>query len=119
MITISALSISLCVTALFALVGCASAVFYYAGQSNAEEKLTKAMDLLKRAAEDMETTVPDENWCREYFLLTGEHMICTDEGWDPGSSKQSYIDNLEEGESIDDVIMDEVNAPAESEAARG
>ena len=69
-----------------------------------EEKYDKAMDLLERVAVYIERS-PDTNWWRDYFLLTGDHMICTDEGWQPGEAKASLI-----GEYGDDYILEEVNA---------
>lgn len=44
---------------------------------------------------------------RDYYEYTGEHMILTDEGWEPGSVKKSYID-----EFGPEAILDEVNAPS-------
>jgi hypothetical protein len=43
---------------------------------------------------------------RDYYEWTGNHMILTDEGWEPGEGKQAYIDNCGPN-----VIIDEVNAP--------
>jgi hypothetical protein len=54
-----------------------------------KEKLKKALDLLERAVAD-EIRAPDPQWFRDYFLLTGQHMILTDEGWEDGSSKPAY-----------------------------
>lgn len=69
-----------------------------------QTKLDVAMKLLKRAV-DSEIHAPDSDWFREYFELTGEHMILSDEGWECGSSKQSYLD-----EFGPDSILDEINA---------
>lgn len=75
------------------------------------EKLELAMDLLFRA-EANEMLAPDQDWYRDYYVLTGSHMILTDEGWCPGDCKQSLIDEyLGDGEAVDNVILDEVNAP--------
>ena len=46
---------------------------------------------------------------RDYYEWTGDHMILTDEGWERGEVKESY---LASGDS--DAIIDEVNAPVES-----
>jgi hypothetical protein len=54
----------------------------------------------------------NELW-RDYYEWTGDHMILTDEGWEPGELKQEFIDSLEGDETIDDIILDEVNAPEE------
>jgi hypothetical protein len=47
---------------------------------------------------------------RDYYEWTGDHMFLTDEGWEPGEVKQSYLDHLEPGEPASSVILDEVNA---------
>jgi len=72
-----------------------------------KEELKKALDLLERAVAD-EIRAPDPQWFRDYFLLTGQHMILTDEGWEDGSSKPAYIEGNDGDAS---VILDEVNAP--------
>lgn len=55
-----------------------------------DEKLAKAMDLLGRAVAT-EMMAPDPTWFREFFLLSGDHMILTDEGWESGDVKQEYL----------------------------
>lgn len=76
-----------------------------------DEKLDLAMDLLERV-EKNETDPPDETWYRDYYVLTGHHMILTDEGWCPGTEKQSLLeDYLDDGVNEEDIIYDEVNAP--------
>lgn len=75
-----------------------------------DSRLIKAMHLLDRAAEYLEDRAPDKNWWRDYFELSGKHAILTDEGWEPGSVKQSYLeDAAERGETW--APIDEVNAP--------
>lgn len=61
----------------------------------------KAMSLLERAVAT-EMSAPDETWFQEYFALTGEHMILTEEGWTVGSDKVVYPP---------EEILAEVNAP--------
>jgi hypothetical protein len=85
-----------------------------------EKKLETALDLLNRAASRLaDESAPDPTWWPNLFALTGEHMILTDEGWESGDSKQSYIDGLRSGESINDVILGEINAPEESVKQNG
>jgi hypothetical protein len=50
---------------------------------------------------------------RDYYVFSGDHMILTEDGWEPGSVRQSYIEmaNLE-GLPITDFILDEVNPPS-------
>lgn len=67
-----------------------------------EECHDKAMSLLERAIAT-EMPAPDETWFQEYFALTGEHMILTDEGWTTGRDKAAFPA---------DEILAEVNAPA-------
>lgn len=76
-----------------------------------EEKLEMAMGLLERV--EANEVAPDVEWFHDYYLLTGDHMICTDEGWEPGENKQSYQDNPDYD---DDGIIDEVNAPEVEES---
>ncbi len=66
-----------------------------------EKKLTLAMGLLERAVAT-EMSAPDKTWFQEYFSLTGEHMILTDEGWETGGAREIY----QPGE-----VLDEINAP--------
>lgn len=52
---------------------------------------------------------------RDYYEWAGEHAILTDEGWEPGECKQSYVEMAEaEGLPLSCFIHDEVNAPAEA-----
>lgn len=48
---------------------------------------------------------PGRKLWRDYYEFMGEHMILTDEGWEPGEVKQSYLDEIGP-----DAILDEVNA---------
>ena len=68
--------------------------------------------LLARAAEFCTENAPDREWFRDYYLLTGEHMILTDEGWCWGSCKESLLKDYP-NEKPEDIILDEVNAPVE------
>lgn len=68
--------------------------------------LCVAMNLLERATTLFEEQAPDPDWFRDYFELTGEWMVLTDEGWQPGTEKNGLI-----AEYGPDVILDEVNAP--------
>lgn len=77
------------------------------------EKLEKALNLLERAAERFDEVAPDKNWFREYFILTGAHMILTAEGWQSGEVKEELVKEAQEnGEDVSDWILDEVNAPS-------
>lgn len=67
-----------------------------------DECYHKAMHLLERAVAT-EMPAPDKTWFQEYFALTGEHMILTDEGWTSGNDKAACKP---------EEILDEVNAPS-------
>ncbi len=68
-----------------------------------------AMGLLERAEGRLaDDSPPDAIWWRDVFLLTGAHMVLTDEGWQEGGNKAGLI-----AEYGADVIEDEVNAPKE------
>lgn len=49
---------------------------------------------------------PDAKWFRDYFSLTGDHWVLTEEGWIPAEM------NTREATGSDPVeVLDEVNAP--------
>lgn len=50
---------------------------------------------------------PDPEWFRDYFLLTGDHWFCGEEGWEPGENKALYLKDDPNWQPIC-----EVNAPA-------
>lgn len=81
-------------------------------------KTGEAMRLLVRAADYFSSaeTTPDKDWFKDFYLLTGEHMVLTDEGWEFGASKEDIIAWAEEdarrsGVEYEDPILDEINAP--------
>ena len=98
---------------------------------NAEQKASKVLELLGRAGawladipalEDPEKAslalkvcalviddrqAPDKTWWREYFTLSGDHWVLTDEGWVPGEMNTREVCGDEPAE-----VLDEVNAPA-------
>jgi len=71
-----------------------------------DEKLAKAMDLLERAHDRFadDESAPDARWFRDYFGLTGDHAVLTEDGWSLGSEKADLV-------SMGVEILDEVNAP--------
>lgn len=71
------------------------------------EQLATALGLLERALPRFEdATAPDTQWFKDYFLLTGEHMVLTDEGWIHGKNAENLPADLR---------LDEVNAPVQLE----
>jgi hypothetical protein len=75
-----------------------------------KEQLEVAMALLERAAWVCSESAPDREWFKDYYLLTGDHMILTDEGWCSGLCKDSLLRDYPY-EKPQVVILDEVNAP--------
>ncbi len=79
------------------------------------EDEVQALKLLERATALLED-VPcksDPTFWHDYLLFTGNHMICTEEGWEPGDAKGIYEQMAKEnGVPLSDFIIDEVNAPA-------
>jgi hypothetical protein len=71
-----------------------------------DEKCNLALDLLKRADTVIGDVPPDENWYRDYFTLTGEHMILIEEGWVPPELNTKEVTGEDPQE-----VLDEVNAP--------
>jgi hypothetical protein len=69
------------------------------------ERLEEAEKLLTRVGES-EVEAPDPTWTHDYYLFTGQWMLLTDEGWEPGELKAELIN-----EYGADAILDEVNAP--------
>jgi len=49
---------------------------------------------------------PDENWLRDYYLINGDHMVLTEEGWIPAEMNTREYTGAEPCE-----VLDEVNAP--------
>lgn len=71
-----------------------------------EQKLEKAMVLLRRTGELFTDCAPDNNWWRDYFEITGEHMILVDETWETPEIMADYL-----AEDPDFEPDDEINAP--------
>lgn len=49
---------------------------------------------------------PDKGWFKDFYLLTGDHMQLTDEGWVPAHMNTKEYTGYEPAE-----VLDEVNAP--------
>jgi hypothetical protein len=78
--------------------------------AKAKKRLELTMSLIERAASFFESCAPDTSWFEEYFSLTGDHMILTEEGWEPASAKREYLKDDPNWEPIK-----EVNAQLRSE----
>jgi hypothetical protein len=79
-------------------------------------KFCLAMSLVERAAEVFSDNPPDYEWFRDYYLISGEHMILTDEGWEPGNLKEQIRKDCDDPEWEPN---DEVNIPAMATSVRG
>lgn len=82
--------------------------FYVLAESTPSALPSAWMPLLTEAANHMGEceTSPGPTWWKRYFQITGDHMILTDEGWEHGSTKGSYVETFGA-----ESILDEVNAP--------
>lgn len=78
----------------------------YSDYKNVAELLEAFVEVYSEAPLEGSMVEPGEKAWRRYYELSGQHMILTDEGWEPGESKASYIAN-----GFADWILDEVNAP--------
>lgn len=79
-----------------------------------------ALDLLDRFAELYgevplvgSMIKPGRKLWRDFYEHTGDHMILTDDGWEPGEVKQLYIDEVGP-----EAIQDEVNTPSAQSGER-
>lgn len=77
-------------------------------------KFCLAMSLVERTAEATGDNPVDDQWFRDYFLITGEHMILADGSWEPGKLKEQI---REDNGTPDWEPDDEVNAPVHTETA--
>lgn len=71
-------------------------------------KVTRALEVLDALA-DLDERGADEDWYRDYFTLTGQHMQLTEEGWVPADQNTREVTGEEPME-----VFDEVNAPVVS-----
>jgi hypothetical protein len=67
------------------------------------DKAKRASQLLENLVEFVDEEAPDPFWWRDYFVLTGEHMVLTEEGWEPGECKAAYLDDDPKWEPLDEV----------------
>ena len=75
----------------------------------AQELLERFVDLYGETPLQGSMIEPGLKLWRDYWIYSGQHMILTDEGWEPGECLASYIESLDEGQPISDVIREEVN----------
>lgn len=53
---------------------------------------------------------PDNNWWRDYFRLSGDHVVLTEEGWEPASIYKSQPE-LRAEMAASGGFLEELNAP--------
>lgn len=71
---------------------------------------------MERAAEFFSDNPPDSQWFRDYYLIKGEHVILTDEGWVPGETLEQERKDMDDPDWQPD---DEVNAPVPAQTVSG
>lgn len=76
------------------------------GKSVEQTRYEAAMRMVNQLEEWREDHAPDHNWFRDLFLLTGAHLVLTEEGWIPAEANTLDATGFEPME-----ILDEVNAP--------
>lgn len=67
-----------------------------------EQKYNRAMTVLEHLGELFEHA-PDPQWWRDFHLLTGQHMILWEEGWEPGECKAAYLAEDPKWEPLDEI----------------
>jgi len=81
--------------------------FYQENRTIDQLKFDRCMGLIDVLMEfGLFEHAPDEDWFRDYFLLTGVHAVLTEEGWIPADQNTVEITGEEPME-----VLDEVNAP--------
>jgi hypothetical protein len=71
----------------------------------ADSTLKRSLELLDSIHCLIDEHAPDGKWFKDYFTLTGDHMVLTEEGWELGEDIYAELPaNRPE-------ILDEVNAP--------
>lgn len=78
------------------------------GQSSTS-KVRRCLQIIDKLRDcTYEEFAPDPTWYREYYMLTGDHMVLTEEGWIPAACNTP--EHL--GADYDPAeVLDEVNAP--------
>jgi hypothetical protein len=74
-------------------------------QAMTQSKLSRCLDFLN-AISDFYDYGPDKTYLRDLYLVTGDHMVLTEEGWIPAASntfQETGDDPME--------VLDEVNKP--------
>lgn len=62
--------------------------------------------LAYRASDKFDDCAPDENWWRDYFLITRTPMVLTDEGWESPECVESYRADDPNWKPLDVVCLD-------------
>lgn len=66
-------------------------------------KLNRAMTALEHLLDMVDEEAPDAEWWPDYYKLTGQHMILTEEGWEPGEHAKYYLESDPKWEPLDEV----------------
>lgn len=73
--------------------------------SNNNETLLFGLNVAFHASGEI---APDKNWLKEYYSITGDHMVLTEYGWLPADQNTFEATGEEPLE-----IRDEINAPTQ------
>lgn len=76
--------------------------------SEASDLLERFVEMYGEVAMSPAMVESDPKLWYDYYRYSGQHMILTDEGWEPGSVLESYMKQLN-GEDIRDIVHAEVN----------
>lgn len=77
------------------------------GKTMVQSRLGRAKDVLETLLDlELFEEGPDVTFWRDCFILSGDHMVCTDDGWIPAVMNTREVT----GEDPEE-IFDEVNAP--------
>lgn len=85
--------------------------YQLAGESRLDARQRLAMHMLSHLEELWKDVSPDGEWYREFYLLTGDHMQLTEEGWIPADQN-----TFEATGAAPMEVLDEVNAPVAASA---
>lgn len=82
-----------------------SGVWYTSEKTHDQLIIDRSIQFVDAISEFLDEA-PDDNFFRDLFVLTGDHMVLTEEGWITAESNTDEETNGEPSE-----VLDEVNAP--------
>jgi hypothetical protein len=89
---------------------CQSSVIRTSHRCAASKLLERFVDVYGEVPLQGSMIEPGMALWRDYWIYSGQHMILTDEGWEPADDVLDlYVADLDDGQPISDVVHDEVN----------